>query len=139
MKQKNIMKKILLSIIITFTLATITFAYDGLEFFNGRSENNDIILEWKINSEENIESFDILKKRSNDIDYKNIDKISSIGPGLYSYKDESPLYKASGLSFEYKLKIIFIDQSVVYSDPIEVNMNISGVNQTWGSIKAMFR
>lgn len=138
MKQKNIMKKILLSIIITLTLATITFAYDGLEFFNGRSENNDIILEWKINSQEDIESFDILKKRSNDTDYKNIDKISSIGPGLYSYKDETPLYKTSGLSFTYKLKIIFADH-VEYSDPIEVNMNISGVNQTWGSIKAMFR
>ncbi len=65
--------------------------------------------------------------------------MSSTGPGLYSYKDETPLYKASGFTFEYKLKITFVDQSVAYSDPIEISMNNSGINQTWGSIKAMFR
>jgi hypothetical protein len=118
MRQRNNMKKLLLSIIITLTLVSSIFALDGLEYFSGRSENDYILLEWKINSQENIESFDILKN---------------------SYKDETPLYKTSGLSFEYQLKIVFADQSIEYSDWIEVNMNISGVNQTWGSIKAMFR
>ena len=138
MKQ-NIMKKLLLTIIISFTLASSIFAFDGLEYFNGSSKNNYILLEWKINSQENIESFYILKKRSNDTEFISIHRINSVGVGLYSYKDETPLYKTSGISFEYKLKIVFSDQSVEYSDPIEVNMNISGVNQTWGSIKAMFR
>ncbi|MDA3871690.1 MAG: hypothetical protein PF551_04990 [Candidatus Marinimicrobia bacterium] len=132
------MKKLLLSIIITLTLVSSIFALDGLEYFSGRSENGYILLEWKINSQENIESFYIMKKRSNDTEYNNIHRIDSDGPGSYSYKDER-LYKTSGLSFKYKLKIVFADQPFACSDWIEVDMNISGVNQTWGSIKAMFR
>jgi len=139
MKQKNNIKKLLLTIIIGFMLASSIFAFDGLEYFSGRSENYYILLEWKINSQENIESFFIMKKRSNDTEFNIINKINSVGVGSYSYKDETPLYKTSGLSFAYKLKIVFADQSIEYSDPIEVYMNISGVNQTWGSIKAMFR
>jgi hypothetical protein len=138
MKQKNNIKKLLLTIIIGFMLASSIFAFDGLEYFSGRSENYYILLEWKINSQENIESFFIMKKRSNDTEFNIIKKINSVGVGSYSYKDET-LYKTSGLSFEYKLKIVFADQSVEYSDSIEVYRNISGVNQTWGSIKAMFR
>jgi hypothetical protein len=138
MKQKNNIKKLLLTIIIGFMLASSIFAFDGLEYFSGRSENDYILLEWKINSQENIESFYIMKKRSNDTEFNIINKINSVGVGSYSYKDET-LYKTSGLSFEYKLKIVFADQSVEYSDSIEVYRNISGVNQTWGSIKAMFR
>ena len=138
MKQRNNMKKLLLSIIITLTLVSSIFAFDGLEYFSGRSENDYILLEWKINSQEKIESFYILKKRSNDTEFNIIHEIKSEGTGLYSYKDKR-LYKTSGLNFEYILKIVFADQSFEYSDPIKVYRNISGVNQTWGSIKAMFR
>ena len=60
MKQKNNIKKLLLSIIITLTLVSSIFAFDGLEYFSGRSENDYILLEWKINSQKNIESFFIL-------------------------------------------------------------------------------
>ena len=138
MRQKNNIKKLLLSIIITLTLVSSIFAFDGLEYFSGKSEKDYILLEWKINSQENIESFYIMKKRSNDTEFNIIHEIKSEGTGLYSYKDKT-LYKTSGLNFKYQLKIVFADQSFEYSDLIKVYRNISGVNQTWGSIKAMFR
>jgi len=139
MKKLNTIKKILLTIFIVVSIVTNIFAFDGLEYFSGKSGNGYILLEWKIDSANEIESFYIMKKRIADTDYKSIHRINSVGNSTeYYYKDES-LYKTSDLNFEYKLKIVFIDQSIEYSEPIEINMNISSVNQTWGSIKAMFR
>ena len=57
----------------------------------------------------------------------------------YTYTDESA-YKTSDLVFIYKIKIVGNNPNdISYSKPQSVLQNISGVKQTWGSIKAMFR
>lgn len=139
-REKNI-RKILLTIIILISVVSNLLAFDGLESFTGKSESNSIILEWEINSQKEIESLTILKRRTGEQDFNSLHKFNSIASNSYkgSYKDESPLYKSLNMSFEYQLRIVMIDQSIEYSSPITVNMNISSVNQTWGSIKAMFR
>ncbi|MDK2976183.1 MAG: hypothetical protein PWP06_658, partial [Candidatus Marinimicrobia bacterium] len=42
--------------------------------------------------------------------------------------------------YNYRLKIVFRDKSIAYSDQsVQVVMVVSSLQHTWGSIKAMFQ
>ena len=126
---------ILFSILIVFTAV---YAGAFLEYFQGRSEGEDIRLEWKTGEEINLQDFKIERKTPNNA-YVEIATIEPQGNNsYYTYIDESA-YKTEELVFIYRLKIEDSDGNVSYSSEVTVSHNVSGVKRTWGSIKAMFR
>ena len=121
-------------------LLTITALYAGtfLEYFHGRSEGEDIRLEWKTGEEVNLKHFKVERKTPQN----SFVEITTIQPkgnnSYYTYLDQSA-YKTTGMIFIYRLRIVDTNDQTSYSNEVSVSHSVSGVKRTWGSIKAMFR
>jgi hypothetical protein len=126
-----------LPIIILVAVITI-YAGAFLEYFHGRSEGDDVRLEWKTGEEVNLENFKIERKTPQ----SSFVEISTIEPkgsnSYYTYLDQSA-YKSNDMIFVYRLKIVDSNGQSSYSNEVTVSHSVSGVKRTWGSIKAMFR
>lgn len=125
-------------ILIVLSVATALFAGTFLEYFHGRSEGDDIRLEWKTREEVNLQDFRIERKTPQ----SSFVEITTIQPkgsnSYYSYLDQTT-YKTTDMIFIYRLKIVDTNSQASYSNEVTVSHNVSGVKRTWGSIKAMFR
>jgi len=126
-------------IFILFFVVTAIYAGAFLEYFHGRSEGEDIRLEWKTGEESNLQNFAIERKTPQ----SSFAEIITIQPkgsnSFYSYLDKSAYKPTSSMIFVYRLKIVDNNNQVSHSAEITVSHNVSGVKRTWGSIKAMFR
>lgn len=128
-----------LTVIISLLLI-IFVAYAGafLDYFHGRSEGDNVRLEWKTGEEVDLQNF-VIERRTPQSSFAPIATIEPKGSNsYYSYLDESA-YKTNDMVFIYRLKIVDTNGQVSYSAEVTVSHNVSGVKRTWGSIKAMFR
>jgi len=132
------MKMKLSYFVIIFLVATAVFAGTFLEYFQGRSDGEDIRLEWKTQEEVNLQHFKIERKtpQSSFVDITTVQPKGS--NSYYTYLDQSA-YKPNNMIFIYRLKIVDTNGQVSYSNEVSVSHSVSGVKRTWGSIKAMFR
>ena len=123
---------------IIFSLTSAVLAGTFLEYFQGRSEGEDIRLEWKTREEVNLKNFKVERKTPQ----SEFVEIATIQPkgnnSYYTYLDQSA-YKIQNILFTYRVKIVDNDGQISYSNEVSVSHSISGVKRTWGSIKAMFR
>jgi hypothetical protein len=125
-------------IFLLFLLTTIVFAGTFLEYFQGRSEDEDIRLEWKTREEVDLQNFRVERKTPQS-SYVEIATIEPKGSNsYYTYLDQSA-YKIQNMMFIYRLKIVDNNGQVSYSNEVSISHSVSGVKRTWGSIKAMFR
>lgn len=132
------MKMKLSHILIVLFITTAIFAGTFLEYFHGRSEGDDIRLEWKTREEVNLQLFKIERKTPQ----SGFAEIATVLPkgsnSYYSYLDQTT-YKTTDMVFIYRLKIVDTNGQASYSNEVSVSHSVSGVKRTWGSIKAMFR
>lgn len=133
-----VVKKLTLYILFIFAVST-SFAGAFLEFFQAKSENSNIKLEWKTSDESNVQSFVIERRTAQSNTFSTIQSISPKGSNsYYSFVDEAA-YKEQDVVFSYRLKIVDNNGTATYSAERYVSHSISGVKRTWGTIKAMFR
>jgi len=133
------MKKIIVLIVLFSALPLFSGAY--IEFFTGRSDGENITLEWKTHQEDNVSAFVVERKAGVDGQFIMLASIEPRGPNShYSYVDKSA-FKSTESLYIYRLKIMDIDPSAPpsYSKEVHVSHSVSSVKRTWGSIKAMFR
>jgi hypothetical protein len=137
-KYIGIMKMKISYILVLLLVATAVLAGTFLEYFQGRSEGEDIRLEWKTREEVNLQHFKVERKtpQSAFVDITTIEPKGS--NSYYTYLDQSA-YKTDNMLFIYRLKIVDTNSQVAYSNEVSVSHSVSGVKRTWGSIKAMFR
>lgn len=132
----NIQKLKYYFIFLIFISAVYAGAY--IDYFQARSEGEDVRLEWKTGEEINLQNFAIERKTPQ----SSFAEIAIVNPkgsnSFYSYLDKNA-YKSTDLLFNYRLKIVDNNNVVSYSSEVTVSHNVSGVKRTWGSIKAMFR
>ena len=125
-------------IILVLLFATAIFAGTFLEYFQGRSEGEDVRLEWKTREEVDLQHFKVERKTPQ----SSFVEIATIQPkgsnSYYTYLDQSA-YKPGDLLFVYRLKIVDSNGQISYSNEVSISHSVSGVKRTWGSIKAMFR
>ena len=136
----QLMKRILLILPILLLAASPIIAGAFLEYFQGRSEGDNVVLEWKTRSESNVRSFEVVRKAGATGDYVTIATVEPRGGNAtYQYVDRSA-YKESGTTYTYRLKINDNGSTqATWSNEVSVSPNVSSVKRTWGSIKAMFR
>ena len=132
------MKKGIIILFSILVIAAAVYAGTFLDYFQGRSEGEDVLLEWKTSAEVDLKHFAIERKTPQN-PYIELAIVEPKGSNsFYSYVDEAA-YKTVDLVFIYKLKIVDNDGSTSFSAEVTVSHNVSGVKRTWGSIKAMFR
>ena len=131
------MKKFLMRTLPVFFIISTIYAGAFLDYFYGRSEGDDVRLEWKTSEEVNLQHFKVERKTPQ----SQFSEITTVDPkgsnSYYSYLDQSA-YKSNDMVFIYRLKIVDLDGQTSYSAEVTVSHNVSGVKRTWGSIKAMF-
>ena len=139
------MKKIyLIAIILLLLSASMLFAWDGFNYIIANEYKSGIRVSWQAKNESSVQYYEIYLMCS-DRDF--LDKRASVialGLGAsYTFQDDNILSKSSesgDFSFEYFVRAVMKDGSYKNSDKMQVNFTHLGVSQqTWGSIKAMFR
>lgn len=124
-----------------FIFLSLLYSSVRVTEFNARRERNYVLLQWATEEESNLLKFEI--ERSIDrIHWIKIGEVFAVGESkqrhFYSFKDQT-LFKGNLASLSYRLNLIYKNG---VSEPYDVIVSvegISGIRQTWGSIKAMFR
>lgn len=125
-------------ILLVLLLTSAAFAGAYLDYFQARSEGENVKLEWKTGDETNIHHFSI-ERRTHQTSFAEITQIQPKGSNSYYTFTDQSVYKSNSVIFTYRLKIVDNNNQATYSSEAAVSPNISGVKRTWGSIKAMFR
>lgn len=121
-----------------FALTGLLTAGAFLNYFNTRSDNGNVIISWQTGQENNVRNFVIERAPFNGT-YIDIATIAAKGSNsTYEYVDESA-YKTNDQVYIYRLRIVDNDGTTSYSGLSQVAHSVSGIKQTWGSIKALFR
>ena len=132
------MKYLSIKILLILTFVSVAFAGAYLDYFQVKSEGDNVQVEWKTGDETNVNHFSIQRKTPQ-TSYVEIATVQAKGNNsFYSYIDQS-IYKTNDVIFIYQIKIVDNDMQTSYSVERSASPNISGVKRTWGSIKAMFR
>ncbi|MCX7909741.1 MAG: hypothetical protein N2560_09560 [Ignavibacteria bacterium] len=139
------MKKILFFLVF-LGFATILYALDSyIERINASSNGKDITIEFKTINEKNISFFEI-ERSINNGNFKKITSILAKGyPSTYKYTDQEAFLKdnndekLTATSYSYRIKILFKDNTYLYSNSVNVSHKVNGIYRTWGMIKEMFR
>lgn len=96
-------------------------------------------LEWRTGQEISFQKF-VVERSADGSYFFPVGQIDARGSfSEYSFTDESPLDVERERTFFYRLKLLNLDGTQSYTAPVEVSLSFSAVQQTWGSIKAMFR
>lgn len=113
--------------------------------FRGEPGFNKVTLKWTSEGENSLKGFEIQRAIVNQDQELEKNKVTTLeakgnlqNRTEYVYEDNS-VFKTTGRTYYYRLKIIDQDGRFTYSPIITVSPTISSARQTWGSIKAMFR
>lgn len=130
-------------LVLTVLMAASAMAWDGFTYFSGTGVDSRIILAWQANDESQVVSYEIYRSRVDSRNMTFVDAIAPQGEGAkYSYVDNTVFAKStsSDYEFSYRIKVKLNDGNSFYSNSTTVKLGMLGVSQqTWGSIKAMFR
>ncbi len=134
------MKKIVLLLIVSLFTLTVAIASVSFHFFTAKSNSDGVLIEWKTGDEDGVSRFEIERSAGSMENFIFIKAINATGNNsFYSYQDNSVSFKMSSSLYYYRLKCIKPDGSFTYSNTISVMYTVSGIKDTWGSIKAIFR
>ena len=132
------MKYLAIKIFLILTFVSVAFGGAILNYFEVKSQGDNVQVEWQTGTESNINHYSI-QRRTPQTSFVEIATIQPKGSNsLYTYVDQS-IYKTNDVIFIYQLKIVDSDMQATYSIERSASPNISGIKRTWGSIKAMFR
>jgi len=127
------------TILFTFLIIATVYAGAYIQYFQGRSESDNIKLEWQTGDESSLQKF-IIERKTPQSSFAEISIVSPKGSNsYYSFIDQNT-YKTNDMVYIYRLKIVDYNNQVSYSAEVTVSHSVSSVaKRTWGSIKAMFR
>ncbi len=139
------MKKRYLLLAILFTLLTgLLFAWDGFNYVIATEHNAGIRIDWQVKDESNVSYYEIYRSRSDSQILTKLKSVTALGAGAsYSYLDDDMFSKSSvsgDYNFDYFIRAVMVNGEYKNSDKVQASLTSLGVSQqTWGSIKAMFR
>lgn len=124
-------------------LLLLAIALGGVQLivnnFIATSIGNEIKLNWKVDSELELQNFELSRKSPSDNAYIKIANIAPNGTGEYQYIDAlgaKPLNMGSTNGYSYKLLARSSNNAVSY---YASTGGATAVQRSWGSIKSMFK
>jgi len=118
--------------------AGIAWAPSVITSFNASNADDYVLLEWVSGSESGVSNFQV--ERSFDgIEFQAIVTITPQGSSSSYYYEDHDLYKNTTRTYYYRIKVQMSNGSSSFSAVETVTLTFSGIQQTWGSIKSLFR
>ena len=131
-------RSILVIIMVILVPLLLWAGADILEFSAEPDGESAVLLTWRTGVEVSLTVFQV-QRSSNGNTFYTIGNVNPTGSySEYQYLDTN-LLKQSVKTYYYRLKMIDTSGAVTYSEVRDVTLTFSGIQQTWGSIKAMFR
>ena len=126
---------------LTLLVSTMAFCGSIREgSFTGRSDGNNINLQWVSDDESGVLRYEIERKSGMSGQFLFLVQIPLIGNNSsYLYVDDTAFLRAVESVYQYRIKVVYSSGSSAYYGPITVAHTVNSVRRTWGSIKAMFR
>ncbi len=132
------MKYFKLIIVLSLFVSSL-FAGATVEGFDGYCDDARIVIQWNTSVEQDVMGFEVQRSTDGRVFFQ-IGYLHAQGQGSgYTFIDDSIIAKVSGRDYNYRLKIRNADGSTELSYMITIPSNISTVNHTWGSLKALFK
>jgi len=128
-------------IVLLFVLMVAAAAAASVELFSFRAFAvvDHCQLSWSTGEEGSLRQF-IVERSSDRETYIPVGQVAAHGSySEYRFTDASPLDMDMSRVFYYRLKMVDRDGTFTYSEIRDVSLSFSAVQQTWGSIKALFR
>ncbi len=122
-----------------FCLSLLPVAYGQnvlMNYFNINTDGADILLEWEIQSENNVSEYRLFRKMNQNADYDFVATVRATGDLRYQYLDDN-IFKTEGEVIHYELQVVVGNK--IQSFQVSVSHNPTSIQRTWGSIKSMFR
>lgn len=135
------MKKVILYSLLFIGFGTLVlYASIGFQYFTAKSNQDGILLEWKTNDEAGTSYFELERSAGSANNFILIKTINTTGNNsYYSFQDNTVTSRPTSSLYYYRLKCIQPNGSFTYTPAISVIYTVSGIRDTWGSIKAIFR
>ena len=128
----------ILALIVAMAIPLMLWAGADILEFTAESQGEGILLIWRTGIEFNLSTFEV-QRSTNGTSFYSVAEVEPAGSySEYQFVDNN-LLKDAMKTYYYRLKMVDINGTVTYSEVREVTMIFSGIQQTWGSIKAMFR
>jgi len=138
MKMKMLLRKAIPGLLLALLCSGTVRAQGVINDFNAYAEGEYAVLEWNSGSEDGLSNFQV--ERS--FDGLQFIAIATLAPqgdnSSYRYEDHDP-YKNSSRTYYYRIRALMSDGTSSLSSVQSVTLWFSGIQQTWGSIKALFR
>lgn len=135
--------KTLICAVLLLFVALPVYAEVAFDYFMATSFDNYVELRWQTSLERSIVRFEV--ERSTD-QVTWLGGVSSglptsdpHGAGLEYRVNDANIFKQGSKTFYYRIVSIDTKGRKTYSEVIRVDVQISDFQQTWGSLKAMFR
>jgi len=132
------MRKVIYTILILAFSAGLAWGPNLITQFTAESAEDFVVLEWVSGPEAGLQEYQV--ERSLDgIEYIDIANLEPTGSQSdYTYEDYD-IYKTTSRTYYYRIRGLMSNGTSTYSDVQTVTMSFSGIQQTWGSIKSLFR
>jgi hypothetical protein len=131
------MTKRILAYIFLLSLLPMSYGQNVLmNYFNINTEGADIVLEWEVQSENNVSEYRLFRKINNEPDYSYVSTVTANGSLRYQYLDGN-IFKNAGRVIHYELQVVVGNKIQTFN--VSVSHNPTSIQRTWGSIKSMFR
>jgi hypothetical protein len=106
---------------------------------NAKSNASGVYVWWYSNDETSVARFEVWRSSGSNTSFVKIGQKALLGNGeFYDFQDDTA-FKLTDNYYQYRVRIVYADGSVVDTPPVGVIHSVSSVRRTWGSIKAMFR
>ncbi|MDZ7796605.1 MAG: hypothetical protein U5N56_05995 [Candidatus Marinimicrobia bacterium] len=122
------------------------FAWDGFTYVFAAEHDAGIRIEWQVKNERDVSYYEVWRSRSEDdvLSGTRILRQGALGDGAsYTHLDNNIFGKTStsgDFTFYYVVRAVLNNGTYKDSDNVRASLSTLGVRQqTWGSIKAMFR
>ena len=133
------MRNTAIALIVALLMALPGLAQNVIVNFSAHAENDDYaVLEWNSGSENGLTVFRV--ERSLDgLSFISLADVSPQGNNSsYRYEDHD-LFKNGTRTYYYRVRAVMANGTSTLSPVQFVTLSFSGIQQTWGSIKALFR
>ena len=137
------MKKSLNIILIFVILTAAAFVSAGeideiLKYFKAETSTDKVIVKWSTKKETEVKEF-VVQRSMDEFTYTDLKKQNKIGENKEYQHIDNTLFKSSSRIYYYRIKVVKNDNSILYSKTVKIIPKISGIRQTWGTLKAIFK
>lgn len=130
--------RLTISVVLLLLFIVSLYAVSVFSECSAVPQTDRVIIKWTTKDENGIKHFSILRG-NDDVNYIELKKENPRGPGThYEYIDENVMFKEASLKF-YKIRAVGSGGQIIDETSMIVHPNISGIFQTWGAIKNLFR